>query len=308
MKNQTPLVSICCTAFNHEDYIRDAIESFLMQETSFPFEIIIHDDASTDNTANIIKEYEGKHPGLFVTIYQTENQYSQGIKIWSNFFHPRIRGKYIALCEGDDYWTDPLKLQKQVELMEKFPEASMCVALNKKLFESSGEVKADTLYKGKNAPLVYFEDLNQYFHTSTYLIRKNILDFILMKYPDLLFGDTALRRLLINESPFVVLNEIVSVYRITGKGIWSSLDSEKKDIRIYNLWKAFRKHHLPERKRLYAINETTYLYKIILNDFRKRKLRDFPDKGWQFLKLMCRYDPLFFLRVFYRKFLKNKSS
>ena len=86
-----------------------------MQKTTFPIEIIIHDDASTDGTAKIVKEYADKYPDLIVPILQTENQYSQGIKPSQNFVFPRARGKYIAFCEGDDYWTDPYKLQKQVD-------------------------------------------------------------------------------------------------------------------------------------------------------------------------------------------------
>ena len=110
-----PIVSICCITLHHEKYIRDAIEGFLMQKTSFPIEILIHDDASTDDTANIIREYEEKFPNIIKPIYQTENQYSKGISISATYQFPRALGKYIALCEGDDYWTDPLKLQKQVD-------------------------------------------------------------------------------------------------------------------------------------------------------------------------------------------------
>lgn len=117
--SKSPLVSICCITYNHEKFIRDAIEGFLMQQTNFDFEIIVHDDASTDGTAEIIREYEKKYPELFVTIFQNENQYSQGIKPWPNFVFPMARGKYIALCEGDDYWTEPLKLQKQVDFLER---------------------------------------------------------------------------------------------------------------------------------------------------------------------------------------------
>ena len=117
--NKTPMVSICCITYNHEKYIRDAIEGFLMQKTTFPFEILIHDDASTDGAADIIREYENKYPHLLYPIYQKENQYSKGIKISPTFQYPRASGKYIAFCEGDDYWTDPYKLQKQVEFLEE---------------------------------------------------------------------------------------------------------------------------------------------------------------------------------------------
>lgn len=131
--DKQPLVSISCIAYNHEKYIRDAIEGFLMQKTTFPFEILIHDDASTDSTAEIIREYEKKHPNLIFPVYQTENQYSKGVMISPKFNWPRARGKYIALCEGDDYWTDRNKLQKQVDFLEENEEYALCVSGFKRL-------------------------------------------------------------------------------------------------------------------------------------------------------------------------------
>lgn len=113
-----PLVSISCITYNHEQYIRQCIEGFLIQKTNFNFEILIHDDASTDKTAEIIREYEAKFPEIIIPIYQTENQYSKGIKVAYHFNLSRAKGKYIALCEGDDYWTDPYKLQNQINFLE----------------------------------------------------------------------------------------------------------------------------------------------------------------------------------------------
>lgn len=126
MQGMNCLVSINCITYNHEKYIAQTIESFLMQETNFDFEILIHDDASTDNTQSIIKEYELKYPSKIKVIYQTENQYSQGKKP-SMLNAQRASGKYIALCEGDDYWTSPHKLQKQIDYMENNDNCSMCV-------------------------------------------------------------------------------------------------------------------------------------------------------------------------------------
>lgn len=123
--NDEILVTISCITYNHEKFIGQAIESFLMQKTNFKFEVIIHDDASTDKTQEIIKKYEKKYPNIIKPIYQKENQYSQGKKI-SLIINEKIKGKYVALCEGDDYWTDPYKLQKQVEYMEKNPDCGMC--------------------------------------------------------------------------------------------------------------------------------------------------------------------------------------
>lgn len=117
-----PLVSICCLAYNHAPYIRQCIEGFLMQKTNFSFEVLIHDDASTDGTAGIIREYEKKYPEIIFPIYQTVNQFSQGVKISAAYNFSRAKGKYIAMCEGDDYWIDPYKLQKQVDYLENHPE------------------------------------------------------------------------------------------------------------------------------------------------------------------------------------------
>ena len=123
-----PLVSICVLAFNHEHYLRQALDSFLSQKTDFPYEIVIHDDASTDSTAEIIREYEQRYPEIFRPLYQKENQYSKGIhNISAAFNSPRAREKYIAFCEGDDYWISDGKLQTQVDYMEGHPECALCV-------------------------------------------------------------------------------------------------------------------------------------------------------------------------------------
>lgn len=119
-----PLVSICCTAYNHEKYLAQTLDSFLAQQCDFPFEILIHDDVSTDATADIIREYAAKYPEIIRPMFQTENQYSKGVPINETFNFPRARGKYIALCEGDDFWCDPHKLQRQISYMESDPQCT----------------------------------------------------------------------------------------------------------------------------------------------------------------------------------------
>lgn len=117
-----PLVSICSLTYNHIEYIKDAIDGFLLQKTNFLIEILIHDDASTDGTEEIIREYEMKYPSIIKPRYERENQWEKGNRGSHIFNFPRAIGKYIALCEGDDYWTDPYKLQKQVDFLEANPE------------------------------------------------------------------------------------------------------------------------------------------------------------------------------------------
>ncbi|MFD1007301.1 glycosyltransferase family 2 protein [Oceanisphaera ostreae] len=114
-----PVVSICCTTYNHESYIAEALKGFLIQETDFPFEILIHDDASTDRTASIIREYEVKYPKLIKSIYQSENQFSKG-KVVNNYNFRSAKGHYLALCHGDDFWFDKEKLAKQVSVMKEY--------------------------------------------------------------------------------------------------------------------------------------------------------------------------------------------
>lgn len=134
-----PTVSICCICYNQEKYIEDTLEGFLIQETDFPFEILIHDDASTDKTADIIRRYEAAYPNLIKPIYQTENQYSKQIRISFRFNFPRAEGDYIALCEGDDYWTCPQKLAKQVSFLEERQEYAMCSHLVEFVFDGLSE-------------------------------------------------------------------------------------------------------------------------------------------------------------------------
>lgn len=119
------LVSICCQTYNHKNYISQTIESFLMQKTNFRFEILLRDDASTDGTADIVKEYSNKYPDIINPLIYEENQFRKGVKPFADNVK-RARGKYIAICEGDDYWTDPFKLQKQVDFLEANQGYSMC--------------------------------------------------------------------------------------------------------------------------------------------------------------------------------------
>jgi glycosyltransferase involved in cell wall biosynthesis len=134
------LVSISCLTYNHAPFLRECFDSFLAQKTNFDIEVLVHDDASTDGTQEIIQEYTSRFPAIFKPIIQKENQYSQGVRgIAVRFNFTRSKGKYIATCEGDDYWTDPLKLQKQVDFLEANPNYSMCCT-NYSEINGAGEI------------------------------------------------------------------------------------------------------------------------------------------------------------------------
>ena len=119
-------VSISCVTYNHKDYIATALESFLMQKTTFKFRIYVHDDASTDGTADILRQYAQKYPDTIVAILQKKNMYFKNVRISAEFIYPRVKGKYVALCEGDDFWIDDGKLQKQYDYMEAHPDCFLC--------------------------------------------------------------------------------------------------------------------------------------------------------------------------------------
>jgi glycosyltransferase involved in cell wall biosynthesis len=123
MKNNELMVSICCVTYNHVNFIAQCLDGFVKQKTNFEFEILVHDDASTDGTIEIVKSYEEKYPNLFKCVYQTENQFLKQNTL-VNILFKMAKGKYIALCEGDDYWIDPYKLQKQVDFLEGNEEYS----------------------------------------------------------------------------------------------------------------------------------------------------------------------------------------
>jgi glycosyltransferase involved in cell wall biosynthesis len=229
--NSSPVVSVSCITYNHAPFIRACLDSFLMQQTDFAFEVIIHDDASTDATKEIIEEYTAKHPNIFFPMYQIENQYSQGIRgMMARFNFPRCRGKYIALCEGDDYWTDPLKLQKQVDFLEENEEYSICFTRFKTLVQNTNLIKEDsnTKYFLDNELNIdfNFEIFAKGWHigTQTLLYRKEMFDLNVVhnyKY----FRDVHLFTELLKKGNGSCLNFFGAIYRLHDGGIHSSIDN-----------------------------------------------------------------------------------
>lgn len=173
------MVSVLCTAYNHGLYLRETIEKIVSQKTDFKIELLINDDVSSDNTVEIIREYAEKYPDIIVPFYQEKNLYSQGISIYSHVFYPRVRGKYIAFCEGDDYWCDDTKLQQQVDFLEAHPDYAACMHNSVlRICGGSGEPDKLLVPEGEDHD-VSFETicsgLNNAFHTSSFCIRSEIV-------------------------------------------------------------------------------------------------------------------------------------
>ena len=226
------LVSICCLAYNHAAYIRECLDGFLMQRTDFPVEIIVHDDASTDGTQDILREYQARYPDRFHLILQTENQYSKGVNVAIQYIFPRVRGKYIAFCEGDDYWTDPDKLQKQVDFLEAHPDHSMCCHATKQYMQNEHLFTInETQKKLENKNFTFdcqrWTELVGLFQTSSVIIRVKCLDIgFLQSFKK--SKDTHLFYSILENGKGYFFKDTMSVYRITGNGVWTSLPPEKR--------------------------------------------------------------------------------
>lgn len=276
-----PIVSICCITYNHKDYIQDALEGFLMQETNFPFEIIIHDDASTDGTAKIVRAYEKKYPHLVKGIYQKENQYSQGVRPSPTYVWPSARGKYIALCEGDDYWTDPLKLQKQRAFMRKNEDCTLCFHATKFLHET--EPEKDFVYKPDNIPDDYRFTVESAIIIGGGLVPTSSMFFkrdSIRELPEWLLnapvGDTPLLLFLASMGYLGYIDEIMSAYRRDAPGSWSEsmkeLDNIKKHYRgKFKMWNAFDEwadfqyhNYIAAKKRKDAYKYVKRILKVLL--------------------------------------------
>lgn len=225
---QTIAVSVICNAYNHEPYIAQCLESLVTQKTNFVFEILVHDDASTDRTADIIREYEKQYPHLIKPIYQTENQYSRGGI--GRFQYPRVQGKYIAFCEGDDYWTDPLKIQKQYDAMEAHPEVDMCTHAAT-LIDGRTERKTGTIAPKQADCIIPVEEVilggGGYVATNSHFYRADMNNRI-PPFQQMLFLDYTTQIHGALRGGMLYLNDSMSVYRIMAAGSWSTRMKEDR--------------------------------------------------------------------------------
>lgn len=246
------MVSVICTVYNHEKYLRKCLDGFVMQKTNFKFEVLIHDDASTDGSADIIREYEKKYPDIIKPIYQTVNQYSQGIKISPTYLYPRAKGKYLAFCEGDDYWCDENKLQKQFDVMENHPDCSICVhrvsllengiVLDKFIpdFKIDDNIIDNNMYIKLMMSGYYY-----LFQTSSYFIRMSLFDY--KNQPEFWansdVGDVPMILYCVSKGDLYYIDEVMSCYRNDSIGSWTNtvlknaskmLEHTKKTLELFN--------------------------------------------------------------------------
>ena len=257
-----PVVSVLCVCYNHARYLRQALDSVLCQKTDFPFEIVIHDDASTDGSQEIIREYEKRYPHLFVPILQTENQYSKGVSIRNEFLVPRMRGEFAIVLECDDFWCDDHKLQKQVDALRQHPECTVCVHTSK-VCDEGGTVRETYFF-----PNVMHEGVldgdeairmvvqHGQFHTSSRLIRAPILRAIKADPPEWMcvaksFGDLPMLLFCATQGSVFCYTEPMTCYRLQSVGSYS--ERLEQDMRFFRrekeqlaqMWALFEEGYPP---------------------------------------------------------------
>lgn len=241
-----PQVSICCISYNHDRFITQCIEGFLMQETIFPVEIIIHDDASTDRTAEIIRGYQAKYPRLIRSILQKENQKSKG-KLVIPIPFEACQAKYIAMCEGDDYWTDPQKMAKQAAFLDTHPDCVSCfhnaIAFSDDQSNSSPDLSLNKRgnrlmcrpgTKPRYAQKEFFKGFVP--PTCSVMFRREAVGKLPPWFKKLSIGDLPLHVLCTEHGKAGYLQDVMAAYRLHSGSFWSSksfLDKILHEIKMF---------------------------------------------------------------------------
>ncbi len=239
-KQETVMVSICCITYNQEEYIRDALDGFLSQETDFSYEVLIHDDASTDGTADIIREYARQYPEIIKPILQTENQYAKGLTNVSGTYNfPRAKGRYIAMCEGDDYWTDPHKLQRQTDYMEAHPDCSLvfhsaCIEVQGRALT---ERRMRPYRRSRQVSPEEIIDKTSGYPTASLMFRADMVKILPDFYVNAPLADIPLQLMAAARGWAYYMDRPMCVYRLGGAFSWTTLmkqgDYERKQRQYY---------------------------------------------------------------------------
>lgn len=272
------MVTIRCLVYNHAPYLRQCLDGFVMQETDFRFEAIVHDDASTDGSAEIIREYAEKYPNIIKPIIETENQYSKRDGSLRRIMNAHTHGKYVALCEGDDYWIDPLKLQKQVDFLENNSEYSMCFANAIEHFEDEGN--EDKLFS--NIDSRDYNGLEIFTRwivpTASVIYKKEILLTSLYNQvvanKKIVFGDAPLFLTCAHYGKIRGMKDVVSVYRRLQKGavLSSSDDFERRKKIAYHfleIYYLFGEEYEKESKEKFVESLClTFMHSVRTKDYR----------------------------------------
>lgn len=239
MEQSEVMVTVLCICFNHAKTLRRALDSFVSQETDFAYRILIHDDASTDGSQEIIREYQERYPHLIRTILQKENQYSQGLLHVGQLL-AAAEGKYVAYCETDDYWTDPHKLQLQFDALEAHPDCTFCVH-NTQMVDTEGKALNEMfppikLTEGRLAADEYIHhelyEGKWMFQLSSFMFRRDVMvKFAAIEksgFPGKYYrvGDQPMFLFFVTEGDCWYIDRDMSCYRVDSGGFMSRIGKD----------------------------------------------------------------------------------
>ncbi len=236
-------VSVLMVTYNHEKYIRQAVESALVQETDFEYEIVIGEDCSTDGTPAAIQQLDREYSGRLRLLLRDSN-----LGMMRNFADTlaSCTGEYVAFLEGDDYWTDRSKLQKQIDFLDAHPESSMCCHSVVCLYEDGSQ---PTYRCPENVkPISTLEDLldGNFIQTCSVVFRRNLIPELPEWFFSLDLGDWPLCCLLAKSGSIAFLDEVMAVYRLHSSGVWSSKTAEDRYESVIRMYEALRANLGPE--------------------------------------------------------------
>ena len=236
----SPTVSVLISTYNHGPFIAEAIEGALIQETSFPFEIVISDDCSTDNTREIIEDYHKRCPDKIRPLYSDTNQ---GGHVNFDRLYSEARGDFVALLEGDDYWTAPHKLQQQVGFLEENPDFAICFH-NLEIKNDKRETKSPRFTNHNDPEVSGLERITRfnYIWTVSCVFRNRLIDGVPPWVHSLPLGDWPLVVLLAEKGKIRYMDEVMGVYRVHGGGVWSRQPKQKRLIKTIRVAETCRKH------------------------------------------------------------------
>ena len=297
-------VSVAMVTYNHEPFIAQAIESVLMQQTEFGVELIIGEDCSTDGTREIVAQYARRHPERIRPLLHEQNAGAQANLI---AVLNACGGRYIAALEGDDYWTDPHKLQKQVDLLEAHPDHAVCFHRAYRLDQATGEIKIDETSPPQSKPSYGLNDIvrGQFIHTASIMLRNGLVSELPQWFYEAPVGDWPLLVLYAQYGKIGFIDQAMSVHRVHGGGLWSGADVSARQRMVDEMFAIFQEHlgpvyekqlkasvssHYLEKSRISADlgdrpNARIYLRKSIQTSFSLRGR--WIDQGVMLVRLYC---------------------
>lgn len=282
-KSLKPKFSVCCTTYNHEKYLRRCLNSLVSQKTDFPYEILVFEDKSTDGTRAILEEFVNKYPGKIIPLYQEENRYGKDVHVCENYVFPLVKGEYVALCEGDDFWIDENKLQKQADILDAYDNCRLCVHKTVLGDEdgnfTEGYLPPHSFATGLYEPGEFLE--MGYLHTTSYAFRASDLNEYLKTglYKTADVFDVPLLNYFAMLGPVYYFNETFSCYRVGRKNNWTNNhDGVKHCESMIKTLDAIDEH--------FGYRWTKNLDKarfdnLLINCYSKRNFSDIKGKRWK---------------------------